>query len=237
MERRKLLIGAGITASVSGAAFLVGSNAVGDSPNPKEVPEIPEPLTRESVVEFVEEYESAVYHNNFIAENDVDSVTVDCRAELDRQVNGNFYVITSCGGSARTEHLLAPTDVGELGTFPRAYRVTHQQVQRVISENLSTAGDTCFLLFNFSDREHELEFSSSPTDNSAGGQQIGFAYTIASEAGVRHCTDISGDSIPEVTVLLDGNQSTTFEQTGEDHPRQTVVYITHSGDVKIAQPP
>lgn len=241
MKRRTVLAGTG-TALFSSVAGCLSSSV-----EPKGYPEIPEPLTRERVVDFVKEYETAEHHN-YILENEsrVDSINVVCDAVFDREVKSTFYVITNCGGSATHEPLFGSASVGHYETYAPTYRVNEQHVQRAeVDRDVRQGADYVFRMLNFAATEHELFLTVTPHTDSKEKQIRASEYALDGETGVERRFDLTVGTEYELAVELnDGDHSETvnwdsetFKWDVQDQSRGVGIYVTRYRTIEIGPLP
>ncbi|SDR03253.1 hypothetical protein [Natronobacterium texcoconense] len=228
MNRRQYLTGA------APALLLSTAGCLSSSPDSKEYPKIPDPLTREAAVDFVEEYDTAAYHNAILEGNSPTSISVRCSARFDREVDSSLYVVSRCSGSTETEGLLRPATASEYASVPRTYRVTDERFQRVDVETTRGDGEYPVRVFNFDDGEHEVALTVTPATKSSDEKVLDDAYTLSSETGFTQLLDVSSGTTYELAVVLNDQQSTSFEWTVHDDPRGVGVYVTPDGGLDIA---
>jgi len=222
MDRRAVI-------SAMGASALFGVSGCLDTeqdstPQMKDRPLPPENRTTDSVVAFVEEYESATFYNEIRStERTAESISVSCNAVLDRETDTGFYVLTRCGGSATLRDGTAeypPTAYG-LTT----YRVTENDVQRVTASSLTAGDGYRLLLVNFDDSTHKLSVDMAPSSQSNDESIHSTSPQLGSEEAVGRRLETDGATEYELTVDLDTERQATFEGSTSGSPGLGI-YVT-----------
>ncbi|MFU8867679.1 hypothetical protein [Natronococcus sp.] len=233
MKRRRLLAGAGV------ALLLPLSGCLSNSVDPKDHPPIPDPLTRETVVNFVEAYETAETHNRLRDTSSADSITVSCAAVFNREANAAYYVITLCGATLSNEPLIGSASVGHYETYAPTYRVDEQRVQRIeVERDVQEGADHIVRLFNFDDADHEPSLTITPLADSKEDQILASEYALASETAVERRVDLTVGTEYELAVELNNaDQSETFNWDVHDQSRGVGIYFTPEGTIELGPLP
>lgn len=223
MRRRTVLgcVGAAVVTTLSGCFT--------DSVEAKEYPEIPDPLTRRTVVDFVEAYETAASHNWILErETDPDSITVLCDAVFDRETESGFYVDTTCGAAAWHEPTFGSASVADYATYATTYRVDEERVRRAELTNVDGRGDHAVRALNFDDVDHELTLAVTPRAN-ADEPVLDERYVLADGTGLERRIELAVGGTYEVDVDLEAGPSATFEWGVDDRSRGVGIYVTPRG--------
>ncbi|MDY6764592.1 MAG: hypothetical protein SV377_02720 [Halobacteria archaeon] len=94
---------------------------------PRELPQKPDPLTRENVVSFVRKYERAWKYNRILEKHeDITNITLGCEATLEGKTKEGFYVAAGCGGS-----VIANDIISDMMAVPSRYFVNQKKTIRV----------------------------------------------------------------------------------------------------------
>lgn len=231
---------------LAGTGTALSSSVAGclsSSVEPKAYPEVPESLTEETVVDFVEEYETATYHSDILEnESRVDSINVVCDAVFDREVESTFYVITNCGGSANHEPLFGSASVGQYETYAPTYRVNEQHVHRVeVERDVRRSADYIFRMLNFEAAEYELALTITPPTDSKENQILASEYALDSETGLERRVDLTVGKEYELTVELNEGDhservkwdSETFKWDVQNQSRGVGIYVTRHRTIEI----
>lgn len=208
MNRRKLL-------AVTGSSLALGiSGCLGEGQGPtaqeKEHPIPPEQLYPDSVVNFVKEYEGVEFYNQILsAEQNTEAISLTCNANLDRETESGFYVLTQCGGSATLQD-------GHAEYPPMAYGITiyriteNRTVQRVNTPMEAGATGYYILLVNFDGIGHEVSIAMTSSSKSSDNAVYDESHNLGNEAASGQW--VESTEVPEYELILglDGKEEETF---------------------------
>ncbi|WP_226040439.1 hypothetical protein [Natrinema sp. DC36] len=222
MNRRRLLEMAGAS-SVLGMSGCFYENRESTLES-KASPAPPERLTPDSIVDFVEEYETVERYNRLLSDYEdpeqgfLESIDISCNAVFDRETASGSYALTLCAGSITTSHSISDRPSAAFGVS--AYRVTETRVQRVTASRVgrhairSRAGqedDYTLLFVNFDAVEHDLTAVVTSPAESIDEPILEASYTIDSGEGIERRLERTEATRYDVTVRLDGETRATLE--------------------------
>ncbi|WP_254763034.1 hypothetical protein [Natrinema marinum] len=241
MNRRRLIetAGAGSILGLGGCFYEERETALESKP----YPELPERRTPESVVGFVEEYETVTQHNRLLSIHEdpewgsLESIDIACNAVFDGETASGSYALTLCGGSVTTSHWTADRPPAAFDVA--AYRVTETRVQRVtasrvgrnaIESRIGREDGYSLLCVNFDDVEHDL--TVVVTDPAASGDEpiLEASHTIDGEAGIERRLERTEATEYDITVTLDGETRATVDG-GRQQSVGATVYVV-DGDLE-----
>lgn len=250
MNRRRILasMGASSLSAVAGCFERIpGFDESGRDESPPErrdLPDFPETVTAETAAAFIDEHESVAYHNSFLENGSrPDSLNVGCSASLDREIDGDFYVVGSCGGSIRDEG-----DIIDLVGDRRCYRVFESGFQRTTVDALDDWTDIesstvcAFIVANFDASEHELRVTvpsrstAEDADATATSDGLGEPQTVATETAISWPLGIETGDHELVVERSDGTRE-TFDWTVQDEFSGITIYVTPAGELDIGPMP
>lgn len=244
MNRRRILAGTSgaILSTVAGCFGMRSESDDQDEepPQRQERPEFPETVTGETAVDFIDEHESAAYHNSFLDDGSrPDSLSVGCSASLDREIDDDFYVVGSCGGSIQNGR-----DIIDIATERRVYRVTESEFQRLTIEDVSGGATRVedvsayvITVANFDTTDHELRITipsrTEPDDASRGATDVfDDPHAIAGETAIGWQFGITTGDQELVVERTDGRLE-TFEWTVRNDFGGITIYVTPEGEIDI----
>lgn len=230
----------------SGAS--AGTCAVDIASGSKPCPAKPEPLTTESVVSYVREYEYAHTHNQL---DSSPQVNVNCNAALEQKAERGFYVMVACGGSA-----YGPSGSGDKGKVPVIYYVDGETTLRVgnrdflafeqpyhsdnASKNIAppkSGSGADFTLYNFDDEDHTVSVEISYVGSEQVDPVVSEEYRInaVSQLVQREISVREGRHRMRASMSNGSYDEYTWELTSRGAPswQSLAVVVTRQGPVQI----
>lgn len=248
MRRRGILVsvGGGSVLSLSGCLDRIASSTSnGEEVEPKEYPEVPHPLSKETVLDFAEEYAETDLYNSQITENTTD-INLVCGSVLDRDVDGGFYVMADCEGS-RTVDENGSESVGEISVQLYPLFIDEQTVitiDRDRTEYRSHSQGTDhsnqgFQLLNFGETDQTIDVRIASLETPADDTVFEDTYSLDAKSGIVQDDVVEQSGEYQYTITVDDDLSETYEweNSPRDQPIAVGIYLTPDEDIEIDELP
>lgn len=242
MNRRQVL-----AACSSIPPVLAGCLDLGDSNGyeVRELPQFPDHVTAERARSFVDEHESALFHNARVDGTDsIDSLSIGCDVWTVLDADGGYVIDTHCAGSVESNG-----EVAELAQDWVIYHVNDEGFRRVSDTRATSvdpfgnprAGHTPrdFQVVNFDSHGYDFEMEVEHRD--AGTYELihQFSESVDAEETLSIDSVTQADGEYRTTIALENGESAAFHWGFEDSrcSRTLVCCIVPAGTVHIAMQP
>ncbi|OVE83747.1 hypothetical protein [Natronolimnobius baerhuensis] len=244
MNRRKILagIGSGVAVSLCGCLNRGTSSTREQAVEPKEYPEIPDPLSSETVVDFASDYMEVELHNSRLTD-ETTSLGLGCTSYLHRDTDEGFYVLANCEGSQTYDHD-GDESSSQLAFFSSPIFITAQTVVTVDRDRSAVGRDPSdpaataheFQLVNFDETAHEVAVEISRREEPAPEAVYSETQSVDAETALTAEYDIDDPGVYEYTITLEDGTDTTdeWEYAPGDQPVAISMYVSPERTLEVA---
>ena len=210
------------------------------------LPERPDSLDNDSVLEYAVEYEAVTLHNRIVGESDASAIaaieTCEYPAEdpqdgafdywIERRVGEEFFLVLRCPVSIDNRGA-EQSGSGTIGKWT-TYAITPETTARVELGNNHVRVTNRTV--NFDDDPHEVTLTVRPADDPDAEPIVERTYDVAPTSYERIRAVAPSSGTYSVDVAIDGARTTAFEVTGEGGEnllRRVGVYVSPGGEVVL----